>query len=204
MKKSNLEIVRNYLSGERPIIQVGYEEGDKPRKFGEMWTDSYRRTWQQRNGYRLNINPQTNLIRDLTKQICKLCKKEVGTWATDLDIKLYKMTGNCSECQIKEETQMRIDGTYKLYEKKKVYLNQLSYLEDISVEIRDRYSKIQDDKVEFQNIVDEKNPEFVDPEKWSTVNKSEQREGLKKDYRMVFAEVLRIRRELKKLEVESK
>ena len=126
MKKSNLEMVRNYLAGERPVIQIGYEEGDKPRKFGEMWTDSYGRTWQQRNGYRLNINPQADLIRGLTKQICSACKKEVGTWATDLDKKLYTMTGKCADCQITEETRMRMEGTYRLYEKKKVYLNQLN------------------------------------------------------------------------------
>lgn len=200
MKKSNLEIVKDYLSGDRPIIQVGYEGKDEHHDVGSMWTDLNGITWQQRHGYRIRVNPQANLIRELTKRICKTCKKEINMFASMLDQKLYTRTGNCADCQIKEETLMRINGTYENYEKKKVFMNQLSYMEDIADKIRDQYKQIPTDTVEFRNIVDDKNAQVVQEEKWSAIDKNALRKSLKTDYRMVFAEILKIKKEIKKLE----
>jgi len=199
MRKTNIDIIRDYVDGNRPVIQLGYAPTDKKRKVGDKWKDNKGITWLQKENYRVRVNEQADLIRKLTKKFCKTCQTEINTFASRLDHKLYDMTGNCSDCQIKAETQMRIDGTYKLYEQKKVILNQLSYLEDIIKQIRDRFSKIAEDKVEFQNIIDEKNAKFVQTEKWTTLDKAEQKKVLKKDYRMVFAEVLKLRKKLSEL-----
>lgn len=198
-KKSNIDTLKDYVSGVRPRVQVGYGVPDARHALGDVWTDSKGITWKQKENYRVRVNKQADLIRRLTMKICKTCQTELNTFASRLDKKMYDMTGNCSDCQIKAETKMRIDGTYAEYEKKKVLLNQLSYLEDIMKEIRDRYSKIDDDKIVFQNVLDEKNAKFVDNEKWTPPNKSEARLALKKDYRMVFTEVLKIRRKLSEL-----
>ena len=47
--KSNLAIVRDYLNGERPFIQVGYRAEDKYiiRKEGEEWTDINGKQWKE-------------------------------------------------------------------------------------------------------------------------------------------------------------
>ena len=47
-----------------------------------------------------------------------------------LDNKFWNMYGHCFDCQIKIENKMRIDGTYKTWEKEKVRQNKISILKD--------------------------------------------------------------------------
>ena len=84
---------------------------------------------------------------------------------------MWLLYDHCFDCQIKIENKMRIDGTYKDWERKKVHKN-------ISAWVKDQKESIMDFKKQ-------KTPEFyqqyrpdgysVDKEKWSisesTINK---------------------------------
>ena len=48
--KSNIDIIKGYVAGERPFLQVGYTgDADKYiiRKEGETWTDASGKQWIQ-------------------------------------------------------------------------------------------------------------------------------------------------------------
>ena len=47
-----------------------------------------------------------------------------------LDNKFWSMYGHCFNCQLKIENKMRIDGTYKDWEKNKIKQNKISYLKE--------------------------------------------------------------------------
>ena len=88
-----------------------------------------------------------------------------------LDNKMWLLYDHCFDCQLKIENKMRIDGTYKDWERNKVHKN-------ISAWVKDQKESI----MEFKK---QKTPEFyqqyrpdgysVDKEKWSiseaTINK---------------------------------
>ena len=50
--KSNLGIVKDYLEGNRPFVQVGYDSNleNNKRKEGDQWEDSQGRKWIWKNG----------------------------------------------------------------------------------------------------------------------------------------------------------
>lgn len=71
-----------------------------------------------------------------------------------LDDKMWRLFGQCFDCQVTMENKKRIEGTYDEWARKKVLQNQISFLND-QLESLDQYVK--QDKVEFYNAV---NPEL--------------------------------------------
>jgi hypothetical protein len=108
--KSNIQIVRDYLNGERPFVTVGYQKPPPTRKDGERWVDNNGITWEQRNGYKIRINEQANLIREASKQVCA-CGQEIR-YGSNLDNKFFLKTGKCSNCTLEEETRLRVLGVW--------------------------------------------------------------------------------------------
>ena len=43
--KSNIEIVKGYLSGERPFSQLGWTPDLIERREGEVWNDAQGKSW---------------------------------------------------------------------------------------------------------------------------------------------------------------
>jgi hypothetical protein len=71
--KKNIEIVQDYLKGERPIIQVGYT-GDMDkyiiRKVGERWTDAGGKEWEQKDYGPVAVTRVSDIIREEMAQKC--------------------------------------------------------------------------------------------------------------------------------------
>jgi hypothetical protein len=135
IKKSNIDIVKGYLAGERPFIQVGYTPPAPTRKEGEQWVDTQGVCWEQKTGYKVRVNPQANLIREAARQKCA-CGQEIQ-YGTHLDGKFFVKTGRCFDCIIKEETELRILGVWPTYEKYKLMSNYLGFLEDMKQKIEE-------------------------------------------------------------------
>jgi len=142
-KKSNIEIIKSYLAGERPFVQVGYTPRVVERKEGEEWEDAQGRRWVQRNGYRTQINKQAQLIREATNQVCK-CGQNIK-FGNRFDEKFFAKTGMCYDCTIKHETELRVLGVFAHYERWKLLSNYLSYLEDIKRKIEDSIKYLQNE-----------------------------------------------------------
>lgn len=113
--------IKNILQGKLPekkvIIAVGGKSKEEIAKIQQK---------KQEESSKL-AEKKLNAIKEIFK--CSECGKDVR-WGSRLDIKLQSKTGKCSECLIKEETKMKINGTYEKYEQEKILKNKLAYLQD--------------------------------------------------------------------------
>lgn len=121
--KSNLSIVADYLSGQRPFTTVGYQKIEPKRKLGEQWEDNKGILWEQKKGYKVRVNKQANFIRKMTEEKCTKCEKDIK-WGGKLDKLFFRKTRLCEDCLIKYETNLRILGIYETYEKYKMVCNE--------------------------------------------------------------------------------
>lgn len=130
--RSNISIVQSYLNNERPFVKVGYT-GDINkyiiRKEGETWTDANGKNWIHQNGVTKTVTRVMDIIREEINQKCTECKCEIR-WGSRHDSKIHAKTGMCMDCLIKMETQLRVTGKYKAYEKKKMLENEKSQIEE--------------------------------------------------------------------------
>ena len=150
--KSNLSIVRDYLSGERPFIQVGYDENValQSRKEGEEWEDSNGIKWIKKNGYKHRVSKKAQYVFE---QRCTICNADMK-WGNRLDQKIYPKTQRCYECNIEFEGILRSRGVYNDYEKFKLINNELSIMKDFK-------SKVVDSINYLENYTPQtKNPQF--------------------------------------------
>jgi hypothetical protein len=150
--KSNISIVKDYLSGTRPFVQVGYEpKKEAVRKDGEVWKDRDGKEWIQTGATK--ISKSLYDARNATRQICSSCKMDIYWGGNNYDEKVFLKTGKCYECVIKEETQMRLDGTFDSYEKIKVIKNQRSFLKELKEKIEQsiNWLKNPEKKLEYVN-----------------------------------------------------
>jgi hypothetical protein len=150
--KSNLSIIKDYLQGERPFVQVGYEpKKEKERKNGEVWKDKNGKEWIQTGATKISKNLYDT--RNSTRQICSICKMDIYWGGNRYDEKMFLKTGKCYECLIKEETQMRLAGTFEIYEKIKVIKNQKAFLKELKEKIEQSLTWLnnKNNKIEYVN-----------------------------------------------------
>lgn len=133
--KSNIEIVKSYLAGERPVVMVGYAPPAAKRKDGEEWEDVSGKRWKMVNGAKVSVNSQSEMIRKMTRQKCS-CGQDIR-YGDRLDEKFFVKTGKCFDCIIKEETELRVLGVYPHYERYKLLSNYLGSLKDLKEKIED-------------------------------------------------------------------
>jgi len=96
-----------------------------------------------------------------------------------LDDKFWSMFGHCFDCQVKIENKMRIDGTYKEWEKNKIKENKISFIKE-QIQAIEEWKDMK--APEFYNNVGVNEP-MLEKEKWD-VNvekiKKEAKEALEK------------------------
>lgn len=193
--KSNIDIVKGYLQGERPFVQVGYTGGaDKYiiRKEGETWADSSGKQWVHQDGVTKTVTPLMDMIREETNDKCKKCNREIR-WGNKYDRKMFNKTGRCFDCLIEEETELRIKGQFKLYESKKLLENELSYLKDVKQKLRESKEYVKSEqKLTFVNsngMVEE----------WSNQARQELEKSIKKDWVTCLKKITLAEAQLKKV-----
>ena len=198
--KKNIDIVRDYLNGERPVIQVGYT-GDMDkyiiRKVGERWTDSSGKEWEQKDYGPVAVTRVSDIIREEMSQKCSCCKREIR-WGDKYDRKMYYRTEKCFDCLIEEETMLRIKGQYKLYETKKLIENELSYLHDVKKKLKEAKEYLASD--------DSKKFTYVNSnglvEEWDNNARAELTKNVEKDWKTCLKKIKSAEKELKKVNGE--
>jgi ribosomal protein L37AE/L43A len=184
--KSGKERVREYkamesiLRGETPEkrIIVGYK-GKKKKLTGETI-----------QGHLTDIMKEVRM-----PWFCPECKKTMKAKVND---KMWRLFGHCFDCQVKIENKLRIEGKYEEWAKKKVLLNQRSFVTEQLEGVEEW--KTQGD-VTFYNQV---NPDghTIEKETWST--DKEQLEKLATEAVDNYTDLLeRINLELLKLDNEG-
>lgn len=181
--KSNLDIVRSYLNGERAFVQVGYDPNMEVAKHkeGEEWEDSNGVKWIKKNGYKHRVSKKAKFVFE---QRCTICNADMK-WGNYLDQKIYPKTQRCYECNIEFEGVLRSRGIYNDYEKFKIINNELSMMRDFK-------SKVVDSIKYLENYTPQtKNPQFFNEdgsnEIW--VDDTDRREIVLKDLRIDLEKV---------------
>ncbi len=113
----------------------GYEkEVEVKREVGDRWTDKEGKEWEQQDGF---ISAVTQMD-DIRKYLDKLntCNNSdcTTTKPSIADKRLIRKTGLCIVCLAKQETELKLDGTYPFYEDYKITLNKLGFVRDIKAQ----------------------------------------------------------------------
>jgi len=130
-------------------IVVGWKpKSDVPRKEGEVWKDIDGKEWTIKNGIRQSV---TKMDDAKMPWFCPECEKVMNH---RFDTKFWRIRGKCMDCVVKDETEMRRNGTWKEYEQEKVRANYRSALVDYIEELKDLHRTVK--KPEFIHA-DDKN-----------------------------------------------
>ena len=138
-KLKNVKAVREMIAGTHKTqtktnVSFGEKKTFVKREVGDRWTDDDGTLWEQKKGYKVKLGKLSELRQNLNK--FPNCKKEICTCTNPKrnDIKMKTIHGMCFDCVIEMEHQMRIDGTYEEYERKKIYANMTSWLKKAEIE----------------------------------------------------------------------
>lgn len=126
---------RNIILGreaDKTIIQFGYR-GEKEHAEGESWKENGK-TWIIKNGIPTSMSP-LDIVKSLTTAplFCPHCKKPMKQ---SRDSKTFAIRGRCMPCVIKEETDMKINGTFEQYDEVMNTKNTLAQLKEAKAEIK--------------------------------------------------------------------
>ena len=169
--KSNIDIVKDYVAGVRPFIQVGYEgNAKKYRKEGEKWADTNGTEWQRFNGKNIRLTKtQGDIIREAIGDglNCKKCGLQYK-WGSKHDVKFLRRTGLCSACLIDYETQLRILGIYEDYEQYHLASHELGFLKDAQEKIKETIAYFNDTDGDIIKMAE---TEFDEEIRWKNTNK---------------------------------
>jgi hypothetical protein len=188
---SNLDMVQSYLKGERPIVQTGYTatEDLTEKKIGEIWTDSQGKTWKKTEYGRVAETPVMDMINAELNGKCSTCGKEIK-WLSKTDEKMYAKTGNCLNCQVDNENELRKNGKFEAYAQKKVYSNELAYFNGLRTKLKESLEYMKENKVLT----------FVNSngmvEEWEGGKREELLESIKKDHVRCLKEIKRLNKQI--------
>lgn len=124
-RRWNYDTIQQALDGDNQYIQVGYTGDQTPHKEGDVWEERGFK-WTIKNGTKIRINEQADLIRELVRQKCSNCGFDIGMLGNKLDHKVFGKTGKCFDCLTLEHTVQVCDGTYKEKTEQKMLRNKLS------------------------------------------------------------------------------
>jgi hypothetical protein len=151
-------------------IVVGWRPGAEPRRTeGETWVDSEGKQWEMKNGIRIR---KTKLDTAKTPWFCPQCNKAMSH---RLDTKYWRIRNKCMDCVIKEETEMRRQGTWKAYEEERIKSNYIAFIKDKIQELQHLH-----DTVSAPEVVHADGERILMIEKWN-VDIDKVKEDLAKD-----------------------
>jgi len=151
-RKWTKQTIQQVMSDENPFTQVGYAPINIQRKIGDIWTDVKGITWEQKQGYRVRVNKQIDSIRELIKQECSVCKKDIRLFGTHYDEKVFLKTGKCYECLTDEHTKLKITGKFEEHERRIIWSNQLSYLKEVRQHLQESLVNLEKDDAKMELV----------------------------------------------------
>lgn len=144
MKKTDERIV----VGWRPELAEKRNEGD-------VWEDLNGKVWTIKNGIKQTV---TKLDSAKTPWFCPVCNKSMSH---RLDDKFWNIKSKCFDCVIKEETEIRRQGKWEEYEKRKLQENYVASLRDHINELQHYH-----DTVSAPSFVHADDEKILMVEKW--------------------------------------
>ena len=195
--KSNLSIVRDYLDGSRPFIQVGYDSNTEllNRKEGEEWEDSRGNKWKKENGVKKRVS---KLAQIKIEQKCSICILDIK-FGNYLDQRVYNRCGKCYDCSIIFDSRLKILGKFNDYAKYYTFSTEYSKLKDFKTKILEsiEYLENYDPELKYFN-------EDGTYEVWTdnTDNRNKVLNDLKKDIIEVERQISECEKEMSKVDYD--
>ncbi len=137
INNADLQRVRNLITKQftnGTQIQGGYVKKSIPRNEGDIWAENNKK-FTIKNGIKINITSTDDVRASVIVPL--FCPKCSSIMKHENDKKMYGIYGHCFSCQIKEETEMKINGTYVEFEKSKLRQNLISIADEIEEELVD-------------------------------------------------------------------
>jgi len=138
-KLKNVKAVKEMLEGKHKTQTKKTVSFDKSkevvkRNVGDVWTDEDGQKWEQKRGYKVKLGKLHKLRDDLKKfPNCKDgCESYLDPGQADLKMKAYH--GMCLNCVIDMEHQLKMEGKYEEYEKRKILANAEAWLKQAEIE----------------------------------------------------------------------
>ena len=151
-KLQNIKAITQMLEGSHRTqtrTKVGFSDADnsaeknKKREIGEIWEeyDEYGNVsaiWEQKKGYRVKTGTLKEAVDEIRSYLNSYpnclpdCKTENFT---KLDQRFRAKFGRCADCQFRIETRMKMEGTYKDYEKQQMLANAQAFFQNADTEI---------------------------------------------------------------------
>ena len=189
--------IQEILRGGNPSIKVGWTpglEGDNleykknKHEIGDTWIDSDGKEWEQKEGYTISIPKYIEETR--IPNACPKCNKDMYDKEQKLNIKFYWLRGHCFDCQLKEETKIRINGNWQKYEHIVLIQNIMSFLKESKTEILEYLPKISN---KFQYVTEDGHLESWEGDMSSV------KEFLEKELSIINDDLICLERDLKEL-----
>lgn len=115
------------------------------REEGEIWTDHDGKEWTKKDGI---IQSVPKLQSAKTPWFCPKCEGLMNHW---LHEKFWRLRGKCHNCVIKEEHEMRMNGTWEFYERKIMRENERAFLKNKIEEHKTYIKEFKEPCVYFEN-----------------------------------------------------
>ena len=195
--KSNLSIVRDYVEGNRPFIQLGYDSNTEllNRKEGETWEDSKGSTWIKEGGVKKRLS---KLGKINIEQKCDICDANIK-FGNYLDQRVYARCGKCYECSVVFDSRIKLLGKFNDYAKYYAFSAEYSKLKDFKTKILEsiEYLENYDPELKYFN-------EDGTYEVWTdnTDNRNKVLNDLKKDIIEVERQISECEKEMSKVDYD--
>ena len=136
-KHRDVERLRNLVQGkygDKTTMGTGYQKAKEFHNEGDIWEENGK-TWTIKNGIKQTISKLDEARKaSLIPLACPECNKALKHY---LDKNAWKTTKKCFDCNIKEETQMRLNGTFDEHVKEVYRKNAMAWLEDKRIQFED-------------------------------------------------------------------
>jgi hypothetical protein len=130
-KKSDVQRMRNIITGktgDKTQVLGGWENKIEEHKEGDTWEEGGKR-WTIKNGVKQSITKLDKFKHSISLPLtCPSCSKPMK--ADDLNKKMYSIHKTCLNCVIDMESKLKLEGTYKEYEKNILNMNKNASLEE--------------------------------------------------------------------------
>lgn len=200
---SNLKIIQDWVDGNnlRPVSINFVEDSDEKKAeknagVGEQWTDVNGKVWEKTSYGKKSVPKVITALKE-TNPRCKACGKEID-YGHRYNVTTYGQNKMCFDCTIELDTQRKLNGTFKDYEKLFVFKKQRDYVNEVLEQLREgvNYLTEEGDKMEFVN-------EFGDIEKWSGLNVNKLREEMETEIKEGEEALIRINEQLERLKANG-
>jgi len=138
------EKMGNVLKKDQALKVSMYVPTQTKREEGETWEEDGK-LWEMKNGIKQSISKLQAAKRPWWCPECGM------SMSSRLDDKMWYKKRKCYDCVVKEETQMRLDGTWDAYQRKMLRANVISMLKDKIEELTDYRDIEGNPQIHFQD-----------------------------------------------------